>query len=196
MENIPYLVRGHRVHEGDHWASSRHRVDPGLAAATGAVGEKELDTIPVVLYYSYMNGSAESRANDGKVMFSFLSAAHALEGRLDAALAEAGLSMPKLTVLTHLVEAGDPVTLSALAEKLSCVRSNITQLVDRLEADGLVRRVADPSDRRSVRAALTPLGEERQAAGARQLAAVQGEFAESLSASDRAALARLLTALK
>lgn len=131
----------------------------------------------------------------GTVMFSLLSAAHALEDRLDSALAEAGLSMPKLSVLTHLVEAGEPVTLSSLAERLSCVRSNITQLVDRLEADGLVRRLSDPSDRRSIRAALTPLGEERQAAGARQLAVVQDAFAQSLPRTDRDALARALATL-
>jgi DNA-binding MarR family transcriptional regulator len=155
-----------------------------------------LDRIDVTLYYSYMNGSADSAPDEGMVMFSFLSAAHALEDRLDTALAETGLSMPKLTVLTHLVEAENPVALSALADRLSCVRSNITQLVDRLEADGLVRRVADPSDRRSVRAALTPLGRDRQAAGARKLATVQGAFTASLSAADQVALARVLAALK
>ena len=129
-------------------------------------------------------------------MFSLLSAAHALEDRLETALAEAGLSMPKLTVLTHLVEAGEPVTLSALAERLSCVRSNITQLVDRLESEGLVRRVSDANDRRSIRAALTPLGEERQAAGAKQLATVQAGFTRSLSSADRDSLRRVLASLK
>ena len=35
----------------------------------------------------------------------------------------------------------------------------MTQLVDRLEADGLVRRVADPTDRRSVKAEITDEGQ-------------------------------------
>jgi DNA-binding MarR family transcriptional regulator len=143
-----------------------------------------------------MNNSPEVAADEGKVMFSLLAAAHALEDRLESALAETGLSMPKLTVLTQLVEAGEPQTLSSLAERLSCVRSNVTQLVDRLEADGLVRRVADPSDRRSIRAALTSLGEQRQAAGAKQLAAVQDGFANSLSRTDRDSLARVLSVLR
>jgi DNA-binding MarR family transcriptional regulator len=38
---------------------------------------------------------------------------------------------------------------------MACVRSNITQLIDRMQAEGLVRRIPDPQDRRSVRAALT-----------------------------------------
>jgi DNA-binding MarR family transcriptional regulator len=67
---------------------------------------------------------------------------------------------------------------------MTCVRSNITQLVDRLEADGLVRRVDHPSDRRGVMAApLTPLGVERQAAGAKLVDEVKRQFAKTLRAS-------------
>ncbi len=78
----------------------------------------------------------------------------------------------------------------------ACVRSNITQLMDRLEADGLVRRVEDPQDRRSVRAALTRLGTERQAAGAKEVAKVQAELAKTLNDMDHGALQRMLSAIK
>src|SRR5229473_1061072 len=47
------------------------------------------------------------------------------------------------------------------AEKLDSTPRNITGLVDHLERDGLVERVPDPQDRRSVRARLTPAGRER-----------------------------------
>lgn len=87
--------------------------------------------------------------------------ARCLEDRLDAALAEVGLSAAKLGVLTQLVEAGSPLPLGELAARMRCVRSNVTQLVDRMEVDGLVRRVDDPADRRTVRAELTRLGRER-----------------------------------
>lgn len=106
-----------------------------------------------------------------------------------------GLSMAKHSALSRLQEAGEPLTLSELAERLSCVRSNITQLVDRLEADGLVRRVADPSDRRSVRAELTALGREKHAAGASELVRVQGEIAERLGQTDLTTLELALSAL-
>jgi DNA-binding MarR family transcriptional regulator len=99
-------------------------------------------------------------------------------------------------VLSKLAEAGGPLALSDLAARLSCVRSNMTQLVDRLEADGLVRRVDDAADRRSVRAELTPLGQKRQAAGARQVEKVRRAFASSLPQADRAALERALAALE
>jgi DNA-binding MarR family transcriptional regulator len=130
-----------------------------------------------------------------QLMFSLLETAHALQQRVENALAAVGLSWAKYGVLSQLAEAGEPVRLSDLAEGSSCVRSNMTQLVDRLETDGLVRRIDDPADRRIVRAALTSLGEERQAEGARQVDRVQAEFAASLPKADREALQRILSVL-
>ena len=124
------------------------------------------------------------------VMWSLLQAAHAVEGRLEGALGEVGLSGAKLAALTQLVEAGAPITLGELAAQCACVRSNITQLVDRLEADKLVRRVDDLADRRSLRAAITPLGRERQAAGAKRIEAVRKQLAGTLRALDDDALRR------
>lgn len=127
--------------------------------------------------------------------FSILHAAKLIEDRLESRLADVGLSMAKHSALSRLQEAGEPLTLSELAERLSCVRSNITQLVDRLEVDGLVRRVADPQDRRSVRAELTPLGRDRQAAGAAELTKVQAEISEQLGRTDLTSLESALAAL-
>jgi len=130
------------------------------------------------------------------VMWSLLQAAHAVESRIEQALAEAGLSGAKLAALTQLVEAGEPVSLGELAAQCACVRSNITQLVDRLESEKLVRRVADANDRRSLRAAITPLGRERQAAGAKKIEAVRKQIAGALKAIDGGALARALADLE
>ena len=127
--------------------------------------------------------------------FSILHAAAQIEDRLEGALGSVGLSMAKHSALSKLAEAGEPLTLSDLAERLSCVRSNITQLVDRLEADGLVRRVDDPADRRSVRAELTPLGVEKQAVGASEVSRVQAEISERISASDLGQLESALSSL-
>ncbi len=129
-------------------------------------------------------------------MFSLLEAAHALEQRLETALGEVGLSMAKYGVVSQLSKAREPLALSELATRQSCVRSNMTQLIDRLEADGLVRRVDDPDDRRSVRAAITRLGEERAAAGARVMKLVEDDFAASIPPRDRDTLARMLASVK
>ena len=92
------------------------------------------------------------------LIFRILSASRELQARLEGALDEIGLSMGKAGVLKTLAKVGKPVPLSELAECNKCVRSNVTQLVDRLEADGLVRRIADPDDRRVTLASLTPEG--------------------------------------
>ncbi|HXM82725.1 MAG TPA: MarR family transcriptional regulator [Burkholderiales bacterium] len=129
------------------------------------------------------------------VMWSLMHAAHAVESQIEEALAQVELSGAKLAALTQLVEADEPVTLGELAAKCACVRSNITQLVDRLEADKLVRRVDDAADRRSLRAAITPLGRERQAAGAKKVDEVRRKLGKALSAIDHAALKRALSDL-
>src|SRR3954462_5218745 len=91
-------------------------------------------------------------------LFAVLHAANSLESRVEARLSEVGLSLPKPAALHHLSQAGDALPLGQLAERLSCVKSNVTQLVDRLEADGLVMRAADPNDRRWRLAVLTDSG--------------------------------------
>lgn len=128
----------------------------------------------------------------GLLMFSLFRTGRLVEERVEAALATLDLSFAKLGVLSILARAAEPVALGELAERIRCVRSNVTQLVDRLEADGLVRRVDDPNDRRSVLAALTPEGVERQAAGAREMERANTAFLEPLSATDRDALQQTL----
>ncbi len=128
--------------------------------------------------------------------FRMLGAAHEVEARLESALDRIGLSVAKFGVLAKLVEAGEPVALGYLDERSSCVRSNMTQLVDRLEADRLVERVNDPSDRRSVRAALTPAGRERHAEGVRILEDAGREVFSTLDEEERATLTRVLSRLR
>jgi DNA-binding MarR family transcriptional regulator len=128
--------------------------------------------------------------------FSVLHAAHLIEDRIEEALGKVGLSMAKHGALRELAAAGEPLTLSQLATRLSCVRSNMTQLIDRLEADGFVKRLDDPTDRRSIRAELTDLGKEKHLAGNKAVKRVQGEFAASLTSKERAALEAALSALR
>lgn len=130
---------------------------------------------------------------DGPIVsFKVLDTLGAIATRLEAALEPVGLSLAKFGVLARLASADEPLPLSTLAEKQACVRSNITQLVDRLEADKLVVRVDDPHDRRLVRAALTTEGRARHAAGARALADAETQL---FTGDQRDALLRLLSAL-
>src|SRR5256885_16939296 len=86
------------------------------------------------------------------LVFSLLGAAGAVEARLEAAVSPLGLSLAKLGLLRVLAEAKQPLPLSELAQHQHCVRSNITQIVDRLEKDGLVRRRGGAGGPRHLRA--------------------------------------------
>lgn len=127
---------------------------------------------------------------------SILETAHALEARLEATLGEAGLSSAKFSVLSELVRSQKRLALSELADRLSCVRSNMTQLVDRLEADGLVRRVACPTDRRSIEAEITDEGVKRQANGAQRVDELERELSAMVSDTDGAMLERMMKLLR
>ncbi|WP_234285414.1 MarR family winged helix-turn-helix transcriptional regulator, partial [Streptomyces venezuelae] len=54
----------------------------------------------------------------------------------------------------------DPLPMRHIAQKLKCEPSNITGIVDRLEARGLAERRPDPADRRVKLAAATEEGRE------------------------------------
>ena len=142
-----------------------------------------------------VNATAVATAKEDQSIFALLAAAHAFEGKVEEALERAGVSGAKYAVLSALVEAGKPLSLSELAALLSCVRSNMTQLVDRLEADGLVRRVDCPTDRRSVKAEITQEGRQRHAVAVEEVAQLHRRFADRVSPTDRGAIERLLNAL-
>ena len=132
---------------------------------------------------------------DEGTLSAVLAAADRLQQRLESALVEVGLSVSKFDAMDQLVSADEPLTLGELAGRLHCVRSNITQLVDRLEGEGLVKRGSCPDDRRAVRAMVTPAGRERHEAGVAAIRAVQAQLAHRLETSDRARLIQLLSAL-
>lgn len=133
--------------------------------------------------------AADARAT----LDAFLDAADILYERIADGLGRVGLSYGKYEVLKMLADARGPVTLGALAEGACCARSNITQIVDRLEAEGFVRRVDDPDDRRSVRAELTTEGSVKAEEGTTQLELARAQFAAAFTSRERAELARLLS---
>jgi DNA-binding MarR family transcriptional regulator len=73
-----------------------------------------------------------------------------------------GLSESRLRVLMALYHTPDHRRpLGELAEILNVVPRTVTDVIDVLERDGLITRVPDPTDRRSVHARLSGAGLER-----------------------------------
>lgn len=129
-------------------------------------------------------------------LFAVLHTSGVLESRVEARLSEVGLSLAKLAALHQLSRAGESLPLGQLAERLSCVKSNVTQLVDRLEADGFVSRAADPNDRRSRLAVLTASGRKAYAKGSEIQHQAEKELFGVLSADESRKLHELLGKLQ
>jgi DNA-binding MarR family transcriptional regulator len=135
------------------------------------------------------------QAKAPSLSFECLAALNAVTSRLETALEPLGLSLAKFGALSRLVAANEPLPLSTLAERCSCVRSNITQLVDRLEAEKLVARVHDPRDRRSILAELTEEGRRRQAAGKRAIEKAERDIFSHVGPERQDTLRELFQAL-
>jgi DNA-binding MarR family transcriptional regulator len=129
-------------------------------------------------------------------MFGLIRAVNGVQDFLEAKLATVGLSIPRLAALQHLADAGDALPLGQLAERLACVKSNVTQLIDRLEADGLVKRTPDPNDKRSRLAVLTDAGRRSWRDGVRVRNEVETHLFSSLSDEDTARLSEILAAIR
>jgi DNA-binding MarR family transcriptional regulator len=127
-----------------------------------------------------------------EVVMMLLRTAERVERALERALEGIGLSPAKLAVLGGLAAAGGRLSLGDLAQHRSCVKSNITKLVDRLETDGLVARLDDPTDRRGVLAEITPEGRRLQAEGERLIGQVEEALTTELAGGDVATLRRVL----
>ena len=71
-----------------------------------------------------------------------------------------GTTRPRFDVMAALWRRREGVTMSELSRLLLVSNGNATAVVDRLEADGMVRREAENGDRRRIRVRLTPEGLE------------------------------------
>ena len=86
-------------------------------------------------------------------------AGKALRHQMDRFADRHGLSEGRLFVLVQLGRAPEhQLPLGEIAEHLDVSPRNVTGLIDHLEKDGLVERVPDVADRRSIQARLTPAG--------------------------------------
>jgi DNA-binding MarR family transcriptional regulator len=89
--------------------------------------------------------------------------------RFMALAQEMGLAPMQLHAL-RLIEPGDGVPMSSLAGMLFCDASNVTGIVDRLEARGLIERRPSPKDRRVKLLVLTDEGARVRESAYRQMA--------------------------
>ncbi len=105
-----------------------------------------------------------------------------------------GLSMPAASVLARLVREG-PQRLTVLAGDEAVSQPAMTQLVTRLERDGLVRRRPDTDDRRVVLVEVTRTGRQLVERRRAERAAALRVLLDRLDSADRVLVTNALPAL-
>ncbi len=114
--------------------------------------------------------------------------------RLGEALAALEMRTPEFAALQHLHQAG-PLSQQELGSALRINPSNLVGLLDALEADGLVVRPRDPTDRRRHLVELTAAGQRRLARAKRAVAAAEQELLAPLTETERQQLHGVLERL-
>lgn len=127
----------------------------GASAAAGAPAALQLDDQHIGL---------EARAHDAdhqslKLWLRLLACSTQIETLIRRRLRDRfGVSLPRFDYLAQLHRHPEGLRMNALSRYLMVSGGNVTGLTDELAKDGLVTRVDDPDDRRSVRVHLTPEG--------------------------------------
>ncbi|MEM1434126.1 MAG: MarR family transcriptional regulator [Pseudomonadota bacterium] len=113
---------------------------------------------------------------------------------LNQRLGEIGLTVAKHDVLLAL-RRNEGLSQQALARYLLVAKSNVTGLVKRLGADGLIRREPDPDDARGQRVYLTREGKRRLARAIAIQAEVIVLMTDGISAADSRRLEKVMRAI-
>jgi DNA-binding MarR family transcriptional regulator len=120
-----------------------------------------------------------------------------IESQLVSLAASYGLSIAEGDLLFTLRRAGKPYRLlpSQLSASLLVSSGTMTSRLDRLESRGMIRRVSNPNDRRSVVVELTDDGLRIADEGVTRHVQAETGMLASLSERERATLDRLLSKL-
>jgi DNA-binding MarR family transcriptional regulator len=97
-----------------------------------------------------------------RLWLRLLRAQRAIEGELRARLRrEFATTLPKFDVMAALARKGAGMTMTELSRFLMVSNGNVTGIIDRLAAEGLVVRLAHQGDRRATFVRLTPKGAQQ-----------------------------------
>jgi MarR family transcriptional regulator for hemolysin len=103
---------------------------------------------------------------------------------VDQALADHGLSQATALPLMVLSRRGKSVRQGVLAEEVGIEGPSLVRLIDLLQAEGLVERREDPTDRRAKTLHLTPTGEAKAEEINRVLRRVRADLLKDIDADD------------
>ncbi|MER0447417.1 MarR family transcriptional regulator [Streptomyces sp. Edi4] len=137
-------------------------------------------------------GTSRPAAGNLTLMDAIWDALAGFYGDFTSAAADEGLTSSQAKTLTVLRRG--PASMRSLATTLHCDASNVTGIVDRLEARALVRREPSPTDRRVKNVVLTEEGTRTVETVRTGMLATHAAL-DSLPDADRVALHDLLQRL-
>lgn len=127
---------------------------------------------------------------------SIMRAQQLLLARLNDALRPLGITFPRYEALMLLLfSRHGALPLGKIGERLQVHATSVTNIIDRLEGAGLVRRVPHPTDRRTTLAEITAAG-RRTAERATETLNDAEFFMQPLSTDDLNALSRTIESLR
>src|SRR6266567_4911745 len=137
----------------------------------------------------------EPEPSSVQLMEQFRAIAHATHNQTNARMSAAGLSLARFRVLSALQSAGR-IRMNELSAALGVVPRTGTTIVDALEKERMVVRLADPGDRRATLLEITQegLSQLRRFRALHDSAAA--ELFDVLTAAERHQLATLLRRLR
>ena len=126
---------------------------------------------PIDLAHASWKGQGWEQAADGMaVVTSIMRVQQVLLARVEAVLRPLGLTFARYEVLMLLrFSRTGCLPVGKIGERLQVHPASVTNAVDRLEDDGLVQRVANPQDGRSVLARITGRGRRLAAEASAEL---------------------------
>jgi DNA-binding MarR family transcriptional regulator len=115
---------------------------------------------------------------------------------IDQALRHHRLSRAGREALAVLEGAGQPLSPTAIAERLIVTTASMTSLLDTLERRGLIERRPDPTDRRRLLIVITPDGKAIVDQFLPEVVALQTAALAALTEAQRQQLVELLATLE
>ena len=144
----------------------------------------------------------ESRASDAhhqslRLWLRLLTCTQLIEGEVRTRLRrDFAITLPRFDLMAQLERHPAGLRMGELSQRLMVTGGNVTGITDQLEAEGLVKRAAHPTDRRAFAVQLTPAGRRVF----RRMAAVHEQWVIELfagwSADEKAQVYALLAGLK
>jgi DNA-binding MarR family transcriptional regulator len=162
-----------------------------LVATRGQGAADQVMTHHAEVSHERLEAARSGSRRAGEVGLHYLTTSARLSRLVDEHMARNGISLARTKILQVLAGCG-PIKQARLAAELSLAARSITQAVEAMERDGLVRRELDDTDRRAKVVTVTEAGARALAGGDAAVDEILRRIFRSLAADQLDRLDELL----